>query len=330
MMASVSSILLTGGAGYIGAHAAWALVDAGRDVVVLDDLSTGVRENLPEQVEFVKGDVGDEALLAELFAKHEVREVIHFAGSIVVPESVTDPVKYYTNNTVKTLGLLRAIVKAGVPRMVFSSTAAVYGDAETIPITEDAPLAPTNPYGASKMMSERMIFDIGRAEGFSAVCLRYFNVAGADPQGRTGQSTPKATHLIKVAAEAATGKREGMSIFGDDYPTPDGTAVRDYIHVSDLVAAHLLALNYLAEGGASVALNCGYGRGASVKEVLDVMDQVADAPIPRTIAGRRAGDPPALVADASRLRERFGWKPEHEDLKDIVASALAWERKLGS
>lgn len=329
MIPPVSAVLLTGGAGYIGAHAAWALVDAGREVVVLDDLSTGIRANLPAEAEFVLGDVGDEVLLAGLFARGSITDIVHFAGSIVVPESVTNPIEYYTNNTAKTLALLRTIVKAGIPRLVFSSTAAVYGAPKTIPITEDTPLAPTNPYGASKIMSERMIFDIGRAEGFSAVCLRYFNVAGADPAGRTGQSTPRATHLIKVAAEAATGKREGISVFGTDYPTPDGTCVRDYIHVSDLVAAHLLALDYLAQGGPSVALNCGYGHGFSVTEVLDVMDRIAEQPISRAIAGRRAGDPPALVADSTRLRATFGWTPGHDDLAEIVSSALAWERKLG-
>jgi UDP-glucose 4-epimerase len=328
-MRPAGAVLLTGGAGYIGAHAAWALVDAGREVVVLDDLSTGVRANLPAEAEFLLGDVGDEALLDELFARRAITDIVHFAGSIVVPESVTDPAKYYTNNTVKTLALLRAVMKAKIPRLVFSSTAAVYGAPEIVPITEDMPLIPTNPYGTSKMMSERMIFDIGRAAGFSAVCLRYFNVAGADPAGRTGQSTPRATHLIKVAAEAATGKREGISVFGTDYPTPDNTCVRDYIHVSDLVTAHLLALDYLANGGASVALNCGYGHGFSVTEVLDVMDQVAKQPIPRAFAGRRAGDPPALVADSTRLRAAFGWMPAHDDLTEIVTSALAWERRLG-
>ncbi len=322
------TVLITGGAGYVGSHVALALSDAGRPAVVLDDLSKGVRENVPAAVAFVQGDCGDARLLAELMRRHEVGTVMHFAGSVVVPESVADPGLYYRNNTMNSLALIETCVRQGVDRFVFSSTAAVYGVPERSPVTEDTPLAPINPYGSSKLMTEWMLRDSAAAHRLRYVALRYFNVAGADPAGRSGQSTPEATHLIKVASEVAAGKRPFIEIFGTDYPTPDGTCVRDYIHVSDLAEAHLLALGHLETGGASSTLNCGYGRGYSVKQVLDMVEAVSGRPLDRRITGRRAGDPPALVADATRLRRMFGWEPRHADLRTIVETALAWETKL--
>jgi UDP-glucose 4-epimerase len=319
--------LVTGGAGYIGSHVAWALADAGWRVIVLDDLSTGRRELIPHAATFVEGSSGDAALLRRLLAGERVGAVLHFAGSIVVPESVADPIAYYRNNLAGGIELIEACLASGVKRFVFSSTAAVYGDPETVPIPEHAPTRPLNPYGHSKLMIEQVLRDCDDAHGLPHVALRYFNVAGADPGGRTGQATPKATHLIKVACEVAVGAREAMEIYGTDYATPDGTCVRDYIHVTDLADAHLKALDHLMAGGPSLTLNCGYGRGFSVREVLRTVEQVAGRRLPVRDAPRRAGDAPRLVAEPGALRERLAWKPRYDDLRTIVATALAWERR---
>jgi UDP-glucose 4-epimerase len=326
-MSMTERVLVTGGAGYIGSHVALALIDAGHRAVVLDDLSTGVRDLVPAEAGFVEGDAGDGTLLARVLEDQGITAVMHFAGSIIVPESVEDPLKYYRNNTCASRNLIEACVKARVDRFVFSSTAAVYGLPEALPAREDAPTAPINPYGASKLVTEMILADVARAHRLRYVALRYFNVAGADPKGRSGQSSPEATHLIKIACEVATGARGHIDIFGDDYETPDGTCIRDYIHVSDLATAHLHALDHLASDGESLTLNCGYGRGYSVREVLEAVERAAGARLEKRLAPRRAGDPPALVADATRIRERFDWRPEHEDLDAITASALAWERR---
>lgn len=319
--------LVTGGAGYIGSHVAWALIDAGWRVVVLDDLSTGRRALVPLKARFVQGDVGDAALLRQVLREEVVTAVLHFAGAIVVPESVADPIAYYRNNVIGSIALIEACLDCDVKRFVFSSTAAVYGDPEEIPIPEDAPTRPLNPYGQSKLMVEQVLRDVDRAHRLPHVVLRYFNVAGADPAGRSGQSGAKATHLIKLACEVAVGARAGMDIYGTDYDTPDGTAIRDYIHVTDLADAHLRALDYLLRSEPSLTLNCGYGRGFSVREVLRMVEQVAGRPIPAHAAPRRPGDSPRLVAEPRALRERLGWSPRHDDLKQIVATALAWERR---
>lgn len=322
-------VLVTGGAGYIGSHAVWALSDAGWPVVVLDNLSTGFRFVLPENVDFYEGDIADGDLVAKIFADHEVGAIMHFAGSIVVPESVSDPLKYYFNNTAKTRSLLEAAVKSGLRHFLFSSTAAVYGATERETIDEDAPKQPINPYGWSKLMTEQMLADASFAHAFNYCALRYFNVAGADPDARTGQSTITATHLIKVACQAAAGTRDHVAVFGTDFATPDGTGIRDYIHVSDLAAAHVLALEALiAEPTRSLTMNCGYGRGFSVLEVLDAVDRLTNATIERRMAPRRAGDAACLVADPARIRATLPWTPKHADLEIIVAHALAWERKL--
>ena len=322
-------VLVTGGAGYIGSHAVLALTDAGWPVAVIDDLSTGFRWAVPDGVPFYHGDIEDLSLLARIFAAEGTRAVMHFAGSIIVPESVSDPLKYYHNNTAKSRGLIAAAVAAGVPHILFSSTAAVYGIPERSPVAEDAPTRPINPYGMSKLMTETMLADTARAHRLNYGALRYFNVAGADPQGRSGQSTAGATHLIKVAVEAALGKRDHVSVFGTDYATPDGTGVRDYIHVSDLAAAHVLALEALiAEPGRSLTMNCGYGRGFSVLEVLDAVDRVTGLKIERRMEPRRPGDPDALIADNRRIRATVPWVPRRAELDTIVADALAWERKL--
>jgi UDP-glucose 4-epimerase len=326
-MSMTERVLVTGGAGYIGSHVALALIDAGHRAVVLDDLSTGVRDLVPAEAGFVEGDAGDGALLAQVLEDQGITAVMHFAGSIIVPESVEDPLKYYRNNTCASRNLIEACVKARVDRFVFSSTAAVYGLPVVLPAREDAPTAPINPYGASKLVTEMILADVARAHRLRYVALRYFNVAGADPEGRSGQSSPEATHLIKIACEVATGARGHINIFGDDYDTPDGTCVRDYIHVSDLATAHLHALDHLASDGESLTLNCGYGHGYSVREVLEAVERAAGARLEKRLAPRRAGDPPALVADATRIRERFDWRPEYEDLDVITASALAWERR---
>jgi UDP-glucose 4-epimerase len=322
-------VLVTGGAGYIGSHAVLALRDAGWPVAVIDDLSTGFRFAVPEGVPFHQGDIEDGALLARIFAEQETRAIMHFAGSVVVPESVENPLKYYHNNTAKSRALIAAAVAAGVPHFIFSSTAATYGIPEFSPVTEDSPKHPINPYGMSKLMTEIMLADTARAHPLNYCALRYFNVAGADPQARSGQSTAGATHLIKVAVEAALGKRGEVQVFGTDYATPDGTGVRDYIHVSDLAAAHVLALEALvAEPATSLTMNCGYGRGFSVLEVLDAVDRATNLKLERVLGPRRAGDPDSLVSDNRRIVETLGWQPRFADLDTIVAHALAWERKL--
>jgi UDP-glucose 4-epimerase len=323
----MTTILVTGGAGYIGSHVARQLGERGEKLVVLDNLSTGFRGAVLHGA-FVAGDTGDAALVAKTLAENEIDTVMHFAAHIQVPESVANPLKYYRNNTASTRTLLECCVAAGVKHFVFSSTAAVYGMPPGGVAEESAPTVPINPYGWSKLMSERMLADVAAVTPLRYVALRYFNVAGADPGGRIGQSTPEATHLIKVACEHVVGRRAGISIFGTDYETPDGTCVRDYIHVEDLAAAHLRALDYLRAGGASTTLNCGYGRGFSVREVLAEVARIAGAPLSVTESARRAGDPPQLVAAARRIRDTLGWKPRHEDLPGIVSSALAWEKRL--
>ncbi|MFQ5487858.1 MAG: UDP-glucose 4-epimerase GalE [Gammaproteobacteria bacterium] len=323
------TILVTGGAGYIGSHVVKQLGRSGRKVMVLDNLSTGFRESVLYG-ELVEGNSGDMRLVNQLLRERDIGAVLHFAAHIVVPESVSDPLKYYRNNTCNTRNLLECCAAAGVEHFIFSSTAAVYGIPDDTFIAEDAPTAPINPYGSSKLMSEWMLRDLAAAHPLRYVILRYFNVAGADPEGQIGQSTPEATHLIKVACEAATGKREGLAIFGTDYPTADGTCIRDYIHVDDLAAAHLRALDYLATGKPSTILNCGYGHGYSVREVLDAVQRVSGQALRITETGRRAGDPPALTADSRRIREVLGWQPCHDDLEFIVRTALDWERKLAA
>jgi UDP-glucose 4-epimerase len=322
------SILVTGGAGYIGSHMVHALVDQGEPVVVLDNLSTGFRWAIPDEVPLVVGETGDAELVAKLIKQHQVDAIIHFAASIVVPESVAHPLMYYRNNTANSRTLIEAAVNGGVMHFIFSSTAAVYGNPATVPVAEDAPLTPMSPYGSSKLMTEIMLRDAGAAHGLGHVILRYFNVAGADPKLRTGQSTKGATHLIKVAVETALGMRPAIEVFGTDYPTPDGTCIRDYIHVSDLVAAHSDALRYLRGGGASATMNCGYGRGFSVLEVLDTVKKVSGVDFPVTLSPRRPGDPARIVAASDRARAMLGWQPRLDDLGTIVTHALAWERKL--
>jgi len=317
-------VLVTGGAGYIGSHVVRQLAQAGHDIVVFDNLSTGYRWAVTAG-ELVVGDLADEEAIDAVFSAHQFEAVLHFAANIVVPESVSNPLKYYANNTRNTLNLLKAVEKYQIPYMVFSSTAAVYGMPEQTVLTEDLPLAPINPYGASKMMSERMIMDLAAASSLNYVILRYFNVAGANPDGLLGQATPEATHLLKVACECVTGQREGMSVFGTDYDTRDGTCVRDYIHVEDLAKAHVMALDYMAKGGESKVLNCGYGRGFTVREVIDVVKKLSGVDFPVTETGRRAGDPEALMADNTRIRETLGWQPDFDDLETIVGTALAWE-----
>jgi UDP-glucose 4-epimerase len=322
-------VLVTGGAGYIGSHAVLALRDAGWRVVVVDDLSTGTRALVPDDVPFFEGNVADRALVERIIGDEGIGAIMHFAGSIVVPESVEKPLKYYANNTLASHALVSAAVAAGVRHILFSSTAAVYGAPERVPVAEDDPKLPINPYGASKLMTERMLEDASAAHPFNYGALRYFNVAGADPQGRTGQVGKGSTHLIKVAVEAAVGKRDRVAVYGTDYPTADGTCVRDYIHVSDLAAAHVAALGWLiAHPSDNLVMNCGYGRGLSVLEVLDAVDRATGTPLMRVMEGRRAGDPPALIAGNRRLLETLDWRPAHADIDGIVGDALAWERKL--
>lgn len=326
---SKPNVLVTGGAGYIGSHAVLALKDAGWNVAVIDNLSTGFRFAVPDSVPLYEADIEDTEQLAHIFAEQRTGAIMHFAGSIIVPESVENPLKYYHNNTSKSRALIEAAVKAGVPHFIFSSTAATYGVPEASPVREDSLKKPINPYGWSKLMTEQMLGDTAEAHAMNYCALRYFNVAGADPQARSGQSTAGATHLIKVAVEAALGKRSHVSVFGTDYDTPDGTGVRDYIHVSDLAAAHVLALEALiAQPDRSLTMNCGYGRGFSVLEVLDAVDRVTNLAIDRRIEGRRAGDPDQLISDPSRIRKELPWKPHHAELDTIIAHALAWERKL--
>lgn len=321
--------MVTGGAGYIGSHAVLALIDSGHRPVVIDNLVTGFRWAVPDDVPFFEGDIADSRLVARIIENECVDAVMHFAGSVVVPESVEDPLKYYRNNTSNTRSLIESLVTNGVRHMIFSSTAATYGVPETSPVREDMPTLPINPYGTSKLMTEMMLRDVAAAHDFNYCALRYFNVAGADPHGRSGQSTVGATHLIKIAVEAALGKREAVSVFGTDYATEDGTGVRDYIHVADLAAAHVIALEALiADPATSHTLNCGYGHGYSVMQVLDAVDRVTNNKLVRNMEGRRAGDPDALISDNRAIVERFGWQPKYDDLDTIVKHALAWERKL--
>ncbi len=321
------NVLVTGGAGYIGSHAVLALKDAGWSPVVFDNLTTGFRFAVPDDVPLVEGDVGNADLMIRTLKDHDIVAIMHFAGSIIVPESVEDPLKYYHNNTANSRSLIDSAVKAGVQHFIFSSTAATYGMGDGSAMREDSPQIPINPYGWSKLMTEQMLTDVAFAHDFNFCALRYFNVAGADPLGRTGQSTAGATHLIKVAVEAALGKRSHVGVFGTDFDTPDGTGVRDYIHVSDLAAAHVLALEHLlADPETSHKLNCGYGHGFSVLEVLDAVDRVTNGKIERVFEGRRAGDPALLISDNAEIMRRFGWQPKHDDLDQIVAHALQWER----
>ncbi|EGD60301.1 UDP-galactose 4-epimerase [Novosphingobium nitrogenifigens DSM 19370] len=322
-------VLVTGGAGYIGSHAVLALKDAGWPVAVIDNLETGFRFAVPDDVPFYEGNIDDEALLARIFAEQGTQAIMHFAGSIIVPESVENPLKYYHNNTARSRSLIAAAVAGGVRHFIFSSTAATYGIPEVSPVTEDSPKSPINPYGMSKLMTEIMLADTAKAHPLNYCALRYFNVAGADPQARTGQSTAGATHLIKVAVEAALGKRSHVAVFGTDFDTPDGTGVRDYIHVSDLAAAHVLALEALIEdAGRSLTMNCGYGQGFSVLEVLNAVDRVTNRQIERRLEGRRAGDPDSLISDNRRIKATLPWVPKYDNLDTIVTHALAWERRL--
>ncbi len=324
---SSNAILVTGGAGYIGSHTVRQLGERGERVVTLDNLSKGFRDAVLYG-DFVEGDTADKTLVSKLLRDYDVDTVIHFAAHTIVPESVADPLKYYRNNTCASRNLLECCAEAGVKHFVFSSTAAVYGIPESEQCWEDTPTQPINPYGMSKLMTEHMLRDLGAASDLRSVILRYFNVAGSDPEGRIGQSTPGATLLMKVAAEQAVGKREAVCVFGTDYPTPDGTGVRDYIHVEDLADAHLKALDYLRAGGDSQTLNCGYGHGYSVRELLDTVQKVNGAPLNIIEEGRRAGDPPALIAGAEKVRKVLGWEPRYDNLEEIARSSLNWERKL--
>jgi UDP-glucose 4-epimerase len=325
------TVLVTGGCGYIGSHAVLALRDAGFPVVVVDNLTTGFRSALPADVPLEQGDVGDAGHVNAVLQKHKPGAIMHFAGSIIVPESVANPLKYYRNNTANTRVLLDCATSAQCKHFVFSSTAAVYGNPETVPAHEDGPKVPINPYGQSKHMSEQMLRDVAAAHALNYCAFRYFNVAGADPEGRSGQSTAGATHLIKVAVEAALGKRPSVAVYGTDYDTPDGTGVRDYIHVSDLASAHVLALEHLiASPKASHTMNVGYGTGFSVTQVLDAVDRASGTKIQRVVQGRRAGDPGKLTADNRRILATLPWRPRFADLDTIVEHALAWERKLQS
>lgn len=322
------SVLVTGGAGYIGSHMVWELLDHGEEVVVLDRLSTGFDWAVADAATLVVGDIADEALVDDIIRKHGIDAIVHFAGSIIVPESVSDPLGYYLNNTVKSQSLIASAVRCGVRHFIFSSTAAVYGSPASFPVGEDTELRPESPYGTSKMMTELMLRDCAAAHDFAYTALRYFNVSGADPELRTGQSTKGATHLIKVACETATGKRDHMDVFGTDYDTPDGTCIRDYIHVSDLVNAHYLALLRMREGKGSLVANCGYGKGYSVLEVINAVKDVAQTDFDVRTTGRRPGDAVAIVAEAERCRRELAWQPRYDDLKTIVTHALNWETKL--
>jgi UDP-glucose 4-epimerase len=328
MEGEAMAVLVTGGAGYIGGHMALGLVDVGEKIVVVDNLSTGFAWAVPPEASFAVGDFGDSELIARLIDAHEVDAIAHFAAKIVVPESVADPLGYYLNNTSKARNLIECAVSKGVRNFIFSSTAAVYGETTSEPVAESAPPNPVSPYGRSKLMVEWMLADAARAHDLHYVVLRYFNVAGADPRGRLGQSTPDATHLIKRAVQTALGRQPGLDIFGQDYPTRDGTCVRDYIQVSDLIDAHIAALAYLRGGGASLTCNCGYGRGYSVKEVVEVVKRVSGVDFKVNLAGRRAGDPAAIVAQADLIRRELGWRPRRDNLDAIVKQALDWERRL--
>jgi UDP-glucose 4-epimerase len=322
------TVLVTGGAGYIGSHMVRALADAGESVIVIDNLSTGFSSFLPEGVPLFIGDAGDENLIEGVIAAHDVESIIHFAGSIVVPESMRDPLAYYRNNTMTTRSLLNAAVKCDVKRFIFSSTAAVYGNPDQVPVSEDAPTRPLSPYGSSKLMTEIMLHDVTAAHGMNYVALRYFNVAGADPLARIGLATVGATHLLKIAVEAATGQRAKIDVFGTDYPTPDGSCIRDFIHVCDLAQAHRAALSYLRDGGRSATLNCGYGRGYSVLETIEAVRRVSGRNFAVQYAPRRAGDIMTMVADTTRIRATLDWTPQYDDLETIARHALAWEDKV--
>jgi UDP-glucose 4-epimerase len=324
------SVLVTGGAGYIGSHMTYALVDRGEKVVILDNLSTGNRSLVSEKAVLVEGEVADQALVRRLVRDHAVDAAIHFAGSIVVPDSVAEPLAYYANNTVASRALMEACVEGGVKNFLFSSTATVYAVDARQPLAETEPTLPISPYARSKLMTEWMLEDASKAYDFRHMVLRYFNVAGADPKGRTGQSSPRATHLIKRAAQVALGRVPHLDIFGTDYPTKDGTGVRDYIHVSDLVAAHLLALDALRAGAASSTFNCGYGHGASVREVISTVENVVGRKLDVREGPRRPGDPPTLIADPSKIKRALNWKPAHDDLSEIVRSAFDWERRFNN
>ena len=322
------TVLVTGGAGYIGSHMTYGLIDRGESVVVLDNLSTGVRGLVSEMATFVQGEVGDMDLVRHLIVAHGIDAIVHFAGSVVVPESVTEPLKYYANNTLVSRALAQACIEGGVRNFIFSSTAAVYGMGNGELASEDFAPAPINPYGRSKLMTEWMLEDAARAHDFRFVALRYFNVAGADTKMRTGQSTPRATHLIKRACQVALKRHPQLDIFGTDYPTPDGTGVRDYIHVEDLIAAHLLALDALRGGAKPAIYNCGYGEGYSVRQVVRAIETLTGSPLPVREAPRRAGDPASLIADPAKLKRELGWQPKHQNLDEIVRSAFAWERRF--
>ncbi|WP_082735772.1 UDP-glucose 4-epimerase GalE [Polycladidibacter stylochi] len=322
------TILVTGGCGYIGSHMVWRLHDAGEQVIVLDNLSTGFDWAIPESVKLVVGDISDGELLERVFSNNSIEAVIHFAGSIIVPESVSNPMKYYRNNTAASMALIEACVQNNIENFIFSSTAAVYGNPEIVPVTENAVLEPVSPYGTSKLMTEQMLKDAANAHNFRFTALRYFNVAGADPLGRTGQSTLNATHLIKVACEAVLGSRSHLSVFGSDYNTPDGTGVRDYIHVSDLADAHYLALKRLLNGGDSLIMNVGYGEGYSVKQVIEAVKKVSDVDFEVRLQPRRDGDAAEIIADNSQIQANLNWQPQFDDLKTIVSHALEWERSL--
>ena len=322
------AVLVTGGAGYIGSHTVLALTDRGEKVVVLDNMSTGFSSAVPTTVPLVVGDMGDEALVKATVAEHGIDAIIHFAAKIVVPESVSDPLGYYLNNTVKSRALIAAAVESGVKHIIFSSTAAVYGEPDVERVAEETPTDPVSPYGRSKLMTEWMLRDASRAHPLGYVVLRYFDVAGADPKGRTGQSTPRATHLIKVACQTALGQRPYLEVFGTDFPTPDGSCLRDYIHVSDLARAHVQALDHLRGGGENLTLNCGYGQGYSVLDVVETVKKVSGVDFEVRMAPRRAGDPASIVATGEKVRATLGWTPELDDLSTIVAHALAWERHL--
>jgi UDP-glucose 4-epimerase len=324
------AVLVTGGAGFIGSHMVLGLIDAGEDVIVLDNLSSGFRLAVPPEAQFIEGDVGDHELVHGLMMGNRIDAVTHFAGSVVVPESVRNPLRYYQNNTCSSSSLIACAVEAKIPHFIFSSSAAVYGTPASNPVREDADTRPASPYGSSKLMTEIILRDSAVAHGLRYVALRYFNVAGADSKGRVGQSTANATHLIKVAVQAAVGAKPYLEVYGTDYPTPDGTCVRDYIHVSDLIAAHMAALAYLRSGGENEVLNCGYGHGASVFDVIAAVERAADTKIPVRIGQRRPGDPAALVANADRIREVLGWRPRYNDLETIVGHTLAWEHLLVS
>jgi len=325
------SVLITGGAGYIGSHMAHHLLEVGENekITILDNLSTGVEQNMPRNINFVRGDIADQALVSKILESEKVDSVIHFAGSVVVPESVEKPLDYYANNTAAARSLIEACVRHGVGNFIFSSTAAVYGTPDAVPVAEDSPTPAESPYGRSKLMTEWILQDAAAAHGIKFGILRYFNVAGADPQGRTGQSTPRATHLIKRACEAATGKIAKLTIFGTDYDTQDGTGVRDFIHVSDLVDIHKCVLDRLRGGGESLLINCGYGRGFSVRQVVAAVERVSGKSLAVELAPRRPGDLGIVVANTAKLSKLLNWKPRHDDLDKIVETALNWERRLG-